>query len=386
MRISPTVMRTLKALPNPPRAILIASLVVCGFACGLSEMPEPGAATPGGSPGAGQPTDPPGTTPPPPPGMNPAPAPTGNNPTPPPAGNPPPASGGMPGTMPPRPPGNMNPPPAMPPPPGAAGLMVGGVFYPKDKVIVTLHLGHSNAAGRTNVPMNMRPMYFETDPKLWAYAKGGKITPAKEPLSGDRLTGMNNAGPGMAILHTALEHAPDSGLVFVHIGRGHDGSIGGFCRSFRKGALLYDFVMGPAMELKGKVTFAAIFTMLGVNEFRRDNDNIPRFNECMAGIAADMRGDLGDPNIPFMMGDLEDGARGPFDPSQPYSMAEREQLRIASEKIPRSGLINTVGIPMSDDHHFNLVGYKMWAERGFEIMRGKNLVPWATTVPKMTVP
>ena len=35
-------------------------------------------------------------------------------------------------------------------------------------------------------------------------------------------------------------------------------------RNFRKGALLYDFVMAPALELKGKVTFGAIFTMLGV--------------------------------------------------------------------------------------------------------------------------
>jgi hypothetical protein len=363
---------------------LLAGSLVLASACGLSETPNPAASA--GTPG--QPTDPtpPGvtpTTPPPvanPPGTTP---PGTSNPGNPPAPTPP--GPGMPpgtGTMPPRPPGTMNPPPATTPPPatGGAGLMVNGTFYPKEKVIVTLHLGHSNAAGRTDTPANMRQMYFETNPKLWAYAKGGKLTPAKEPLSGDRLT-QGKAGPGMAILHTALEHAPDAGMVFVHIGRGHDGSVGGFCRSFRKGALLYDFVMAPAIELKGKVTFAGIFTMLGVNEFRRDNDNIPRFNECMAGIASDMRGDLGDPNIPFIMGDLEDGARGPFDPSHDYSKACREQLRIASEKIPRSGLIQTMGIPMSDDHHYNLVGYKMWAERGFAIMRMKELVPWATAAP-----
>jgi hypothetical protein len=370
--------------------ILVAGLSVLGAACGLSETPDEGAAA-GTPPGAGQPTDPPappGGTPPttPPTGGNPTTPPPGNNPGTPPATNPPaPPTGGMPGTMPPRPPGSTNPPPANPnpPPPGTAGVTINGTFYPKEKVIVTLHLGHSNAAGRTDTPANMRQMYFETNPKLWTYAKGGRFSLAKEPLSGDRLT-QGKAGPGMAILHTAREHAPNSDLIFVHIGRGHDGSVGGFCRSFRKGALLYDFVMDPALELKGKVTFAGIFTMLGVNEFRRDNANIPRFNECMAGIASDMRGDLGDPNIPFIMGDLEDGARGPFDPSHDYSMACREQLRIASEKIPRSGLIATMGIPMSDDHHYNLVGYKLWAERGFTIMRMKELVPWATAAPGST--
>jgi hypothetical protein len=223
----------------------------------------------------------------------------------------------------------------------------------------------------------MRPMFFETSPKLWAYAKGGKFTLAKEPLSGDKLT-QGRAGPGMAILHAARQHgSPD--LTFVHIGKGHDGSAGGYCKNFRKGALLYPFVMEPAMELKGRVTFAAIFTMLGVNEFRRDNDNIPRFNECLAGIAREMRADLGDPNIPFLMGDWEAGATGAFSPTQPYAPPTREQLRIAAERIPRAGLIPSEGLPMTDDHHYNLVGYKLWAERGFDILKMKDLIPWATT-------
>jgi hypothetical protein len=365
------------------------SAVLLGSACGLSESqtegidpatgqpiePPSGPAVGNPQPPAGVPGTPPAPTPP--SGMGGAPAPT---PQPPGSIDPtPPGMGGSPPATPrPMPPGATppTPPSTPPPPPGTPGVTIDGTFIPKDKVIVTLHLGHSNAAGRTRQPANMVPMYFNTNPKLWAYSKGGRFALAKEPLSGDRLTGTNNAGPGMAILHTAKEHAPD--LTFVHIGRGHDGSIGGFCRSFRRGALLYNFVMDPAKELKGKVTFAGIFTMLGVNEFRRDNANIPRFNECMAGIASDMREDLGDPNIPFIMGDLEDGARGPFDPSHDYSKACREQLRIASEKIPRAGLIATMGIPMSDDHHYNLVGYKMWAERGFKIMATKDLIPWAT--------
>ena len=107
--------------------------------------------------------------------------------------------------------------------------------------------------------------------------------------------------------------------------------------------------------------------------------NIPRFNECMAGIASDMRTDLDDPNIPFLMGDWEAGATGDFDPdTQPTAPTIKMLLRKAADEIPRAGLIPSEGLPMSDDHHYNLVGYKMWAERGFAIMKMKDLIPWAT--------
>jgi hypothetical protein len=264
---------------------------------------------------------------------------------------------------------------ATPTPPPAGGVVIGGMALPREKVIVFLHLGHSNMAGRTNLPPEMRPLYFETHPSLWAYAKGGMWRPAKEPLSGDYLT-RTGGGPGMGILHTALDLAPDKYM--VSIGRGHDGSIGGWCRNFRKGALLYDFVMGPAVELKGKVTFGAIFTMLGVNEFRRDAANIPKFHECLEGIASDMRGDLGDPSIPFVMGDWEAGAKGDFDPTHDYAITTRAQIKMAAANIPRSVLIPTEGIPMFDDHHYNLTGYKMWAERGFALLKAANLLPWVS--------
>jgi hypothetical protein len=257
------------------------------------------------------------------------------------------------------------------------GVVIGGKAVPRDKVIVFLHLGHSNMAGRTTTPPELRPQNFETHPQLWAYAKGGAFRPAKEPLSGDHLT-RGGAGPGMSILRTALDLAPE-GAYLVSIGRGHDGSIGGYCRNFRRGALLYDFVMAPAKELKGRVTFGGIFVMLGVNEFRRDAANLPRFHECLEGIAADMRGELEDPDIPFLLGDWEAGATGAFDPTRDYAITTKMQMRIAMMNIRRSGLIASEGLPMSDDHHYDLVGYKMWAERGFAILKSSNWIPWAGT-------
>ena len=34
---------------------------------------------------------------------------------------------------------------------------------------------------------------------------------------------------------------------------------------------------------------------------------------------------------------------------------------------------------MSDDHHYNLVGYKMWAERGFKILKDAGWIPGPAT-------
>ena len=268
-----------------------------------------------------------------------------------------------------------------PAPPAGGGVVIGGTPVSRDDVVVFLHIGHSNMAGRTSTPPELRPLNFETHPRLWAYARGGAWRPAKEPLSGDYLT-RGGAGPGMSILRTASALAPDRYM--VSIGRGHDGSIGGHCRNFRKGALLYDYVMAPAIELRGKVTFGGIFAMLGVNEFRRDAGNLTRFHECLEGIAADMRGDLNDPNIPFLIGDWEAGATGDFSPTHSYAITTKEQLRIAVKNIPRAALIPSDMLPMSDDHHYNLTGYKLWAERGFDLMKqggagGSSWMPWATT-------
>jgi hypothetical protein len=139
--------------------------------------------------------------------------------------------------------------------------------------------------------------------------------------------------------------------------------------------VLYDLVMGPARQLKDRVTFGGIFTMLALTEVFPDRANLPRFNECLAGVAAEMRADLGDPDIPFMMSDWEMGATEKFAPTFPENMAAREQLRIAQRNIPRSAIIPTDMLPMSDNHHFDLVGYKIWGERAVGLIEQNG---WAT--------
>jgi hypothetical protein len=181
----------------------------------------------------------------------------------------------------------------------------------------------------------------------------------------------------MSILRTALAAAPDSHV--VSIGRGQSGLTAGFCRSFRKGGLLYDYVMAPAMELKGKVTFGGIWTMFGQSEIN-DTANLPRFGDCMVAVANDMRNDLGEPDLPFVIGDWEEEARGSLTTTSSTGRAVIPQMRMLPMRIPRSVLIPTDGLPMNplDGQHYDLTGYKMWAERGFALLKMNGLMPWAT--------
>jgi hypothetical protein len=257
----------------------------------------------------------------------------------------------------------------------SGGIVVGGTLLPREKVIVFLHIGHSNMAGRTDTPASLRPYHFETHPRLWSYTMARLFQPAKEPLSGDFLT-MGRAGPGMSILRAALAIAAAPDSVMVSIGHGHDGSRAGFCRSYRRGGVLYDIVMGPAKQLRGKVTFGGIFTMLALTEVFPELPNLPTFHQCIAGIASEMRADLGDPDIPFMMSDWEMGATGKFAPTFPNNEAAREQLRMAQKIINRSAIIPTDNLPMSDNHHFDLTGYKIWGERAVGLIQQHGWAPW----------
>jgi hypothetical protein len=277
--------------------------------------------------------------------------------------------------------------PATPPPSGPGPtISINGTQVPKEKVLVFLHIGHSNMAGRVTTPESLRPFNFETHPQLWAYARGGVWKPAKEPLSADSMAGNCGgvgcaglpfgAGPGMSILRTALAMAPDAYV--ISIGRGQSGLTSGYCRSFRKGGLLYDIVMGPAMELKGKVTFAGIWTMFGQSEVN-DRPNNSRFGDCMVGVANDMRTDLGEPELPFLVGDWEVELRSGLTVDSATGRVIAPQLRAVPMRLSHSVLIPTDGLPLNprDNQHFDLTGHKLWAERGFDLLKKNGWTPWA---------
>jgi hypothetical protein len=264
----------------------------------------------------------------------------------------------------------------------APGVTIAGVRVPRDRVIVFLHIGHSNMAGRSNTPDSLLPFNYDTDPRLWAYAAGGVWSPAHEPLSPDPMTA-GRAGPGMSILHTALPLVPPDAYL-VSIGHGQSGALGGYCRNYRRGGLFYDVVMAPARELKGNVTFGAIFTMLGVSEADDSPAAMQNFGTCLEGVASDMREDLGLPDLPFMVGGWEEESTDEFIITGADAQIIVPQLAATVARVHRSALISGKGLPMADSHHYDLTGYKTWSERAWTIMQGNGWVPGGAATPAVT--
>jgi hypothetical protein len=259
-------------------------------------------------------------------------------------------------------------------PPGA-GVMIAGRFVPRSKAIVLLHIGHSNMAGRATKPPNLMPYFYDVDPQLWVYAKGGLFRPAKEPTAPDNEPGQA-AGPGMALLHAAQTIAPQDSSV-ISLGHGHSGSFNGYCSSFRKGGLLYDVFMTPAKELRGKVTFAGLFTMLGQSEHNAPASEQAVFAQCLAGLAADVRADLGQPDLPFLVGDYELGiSRADIAPASTFARHIIAEIQKVPVLVPRSAIIPTLGCEMQDDHHFDMAGHKMWADSAIQLLVQNGWAPW----------
>jgi Carbohydrate esterase, sialic acid-specific acetylesterase len=138
------------------------------------------------------------------------------------------------------------------PPPGG-GVVIAGTVVLKDRAIVFLHIGHSNMAGRSVNPTSERPFFYDTHPRLWAYAAGDAWRPAREPLAGDSMT-RDRAGPGMAILRSALNFLPEAAHV-ISIGRGQSGQTRGYCRSYRRGGLLGSPLQPHRAEAVGRAGY-----------------------------------------------------------------------------------------------------------------------------------
>jgi hypothetical protein len=259
-------------------------------------------------------------------------------------------------------------------PPGA-GVMINGRFVPRSKAIVFLHLGHSNMAGRATTPPDLMPYFYDVDPQLYTYAKG-LFRPAKEPTAPDNEMGQA-AGPGMALLRSAKAVAPPDAVI-ISIGHGQSGSFQGYCSSFRKNGLFYDLVMTPAKELRGKVTFAGIFTMFGQSEHNAPPAEQAVFAQCLAALAGEMRADLGEPDLPFMVGDYEMGiSRADIAPNSAFAKPIIAQIQKVPGLVSTAAVIPTLGCPMQDDHHFNMAGHKMWAASAIQLLQDHHWAPWA---------
>jgi hypothetical protein len=247
---------------------------------------------------------------------------------------------------------------------------IAGTTVPRSRAIVFLHFGHSNMAGLAQSPAALRDHFFTTGARLWSY-RDGVFTPAKEPTAPDP-PGHLGAGPGMAWLRAAAEAAgPD--YHFISIARARGGAP---TTQFLKGGVYYSTFMDAALELRGRVTFAAVFVMMGITDRHLPVEEQDGFSDRMARIVADIRADLEVPDLPVLHTDYEVESTGYLAIDQPVGMKFHRLIQELPGRIDHLALIPTNDTPMRDDHHFDMAGQKLWAERGIQIMIDRGWFPW----------
>jgi hypothetical protein len=254
-----------------------------------------------------------------------------------------------------------------PPPP--VGVDLGGMRVPREKAIVILHFGHSNMLGHGYEPEDLRPYFFTTHPRLWAY-KGGRFTAAIEPTANPRRS--DEGGPGMALLRAAVATAPDD-YHFISIGLGVGSST---TQDWSKGGLYYDDYVNLAKQLKGQVTYGAAVIMLGITDRHLPTAQQGGFADRLVKIAADLRSDLGEPELPILHTAYEVEASGELALAGPVGQLFSPLIEMLPSRIKTCAIVPTDKAGMEDDHHFNLAGQKLFADRAIQILVDRSWTRW----------
>lgn len=278
-----------------------------------------------------------------------------------------------------------------------AALNLGGENVPKDKILVYVLIGHSNMAG---------PRTMNTDgvtgPRIWNYQWFSTKTwvPAKETPGSAKngLSGKGEGGPGMPFLKKMAAAYPG-----YHFGVVSNASLSATCRGINTGnntsgipadsnryykpAHLFNEIVSAVNEVKAEVTIAGIICMLGtIESTRTDEETCRRMGEDLAQLGMDLRAEFGDPNIPFIVGEYENGATGSFALTRTWPRLVDSAIKEMPRHLTKATTINSVGITMMDDHHYStLEGEPEFAQRVVDSLQSKNWVPLAGTSVRLQI-
>jgi hypothetical protein len=257
-------------------------------------------------------------------------------------------------------------------PPSGTTIMIGNNVVAKENAIAFIHLGHSNMAGRATGPASLAAyMQRDIDPFAWMYHVGMTLQPALEPFTAGDGAGNQYGGPGTPLLKQAAALAP--GKYFISLGFGKGSA---YCSQFLPGALYYDSLIAAPKAIKGRVTFAAIVILLGITERHGTAADISGFSGCINQLVTAIRTDVGEPNLPLLINNYEQEATGELAPTGAFAQQIIPQINKIPGVVSNSVLVDTSGLAMQDDHHFNFDGHKTYTARVLQTMKDKGWFPW----------
>jgi hypothetical protein len=264
-------------------------------------------------------------------------------------------------------------------------INLGGTEVPKERFIVYLAIGHSNLAGR-----NITSADSVTNPQAWNYKWYGSNAfpqtpydsawiPAMEKNGGAPqgvpdgyygLTPRGTGGPSMPFLKTMISRYPDYyfGIVINALTsscvRATVNAPPYDANNYTKGSgERYAEIISFAQKIQKQATIGGIISMFGVIEVANASTAVQAFQDDITKMVADMRSDLGMPNLPFMIGCYEEGATGRYAITTANGAAISTSIKALPDIIPNSDTISSNGCDMLDNHHYNTAGQQLWASR-----------------------
>lgn len=272
---------------------------------------------------------------------------------------------------------------------------------PTDSMIVYILIGHSNMSGRADLYGTsqvdsideIKSIYFVPDPYLWSYSINDAYNPSSVtgewvPALGrirddfDKKTGENGwMGCGMPFLKKMREVYPNHHIGVIQVANGWTKLKSHFIDDVKNMQInMWSQLSAAIADLKGKVRFGGVITMLGIVEIQANDLSAAQgYRENLDTLITRIRNLAEDPTIPLLASDIEQGDRKSLCPScswfvdSPVGDEITAQILKAEDEVPYTRMINTMwslagwdpvaGFPyFRDDHHYNRVGMLKFAE------------------------
>jgi len=240
-----------------------------------------------------------------------------------------------------------------------AGPATNSVQLPvKANLHLYLLMGQSNMAGRGKVePEDQTP-----HPRVLVFTLRGKWEPAVEPVTHDK-PAMLGVGPGLAFgkAMAGRETGATIGLVPCAFG-------GTPLRRWERGGDLYSNAVQRARLAMRDGTLKGILWHQGESD-STVSTNASSYGERLARMIADIRADLGCPNLPFVAGQIGEFLydRGPE--HAPFARVVNDAIAGLPEKVPATGCAASHGLKDKGDMlHFDTASQRELGRRYAEVM------------------
>ncbi len=239
--------------------------------------------------------------------------------------------------------------------PACADVQLGDQKVPRERFVAYIFIGHSNMDGHARVrdnPPNARAWRYDRATQSWVPAT-------------------DDGSPIMPFLNRMCEAFPD-----YHIGAiKWSISAATIARRYRRATGdLHGPLIAAANQEKQRCTLGGVIAMIGFVE-AGDEQRASDFLGQVKGMVAEFREDLREPDLPFLIGKYEDGARD----NRGFKQIVREAIYQVPKSIPRSAVIDKDG-PYCDGHHYNVEGQRIWAHEAARLIVERRLFPFAPPV------